>query len=112
MFCPECGTKNADDGRFCENCGAKLEHPQTSPAQSVQPNTNQAQPQVAPATIPKPPRKPMPLAAKLIIILVLVLIAAGTGGYFVLKSLTNPENIVTDYAKAYVSHDAKALFKS
>lgn len=114
MFCPECGTKNADDGRFCENCGAKLEHPQSAPTQNVQPNINQTQatPVMTTPPAPKPPRKPMPLAAKLIIILVLVLIAAGTGGYFVLKSLTNPKNIVTDYAKAYVSHDAKALFKS
>ena len=104
MFCPECGTKNPDDGNFCENCGAKLEHPQT-PASEVAQETRKPKK-------PRKPRKPMPLAAKIMIPLIAVLIAAGIGGFFILKSITNPKNIVTDYAKAYVSHDAKALFNS
>ena len=30
MFCPKCGTQNADDGRFCLKCGANL-HPEATP---------------------------------------------------------------------------------
>lgn len=26
MFCPKCGTKNPDDGRFCRKCGTGLEN--------------------------------------------------------------------------------------
>ena len=25
MFCPKCGTKNNDEGKFCSNCGFKIE---------------------------------------------------------------------------------------
>ena len=25
-YCPECGAENSDDARFCENCGTRLPH--------------------------------------------------------------------------------------
>ncbi len=35
MYCPSCGTQNADDSKFCQNCGRALtgttETPQTTP---------------------------------------------------------------------------------
>lgn len=31
MFCPNCGTKNADGAVFCENCGERLTAPETAP---------------------------------------------------------------------------------
>jgi methionyl-tRNA synthetase len=30
--CPHCGTKNADDANFCNNCGTKLRGTQGEPA--------------------------------------------------------------------------------
>lgn len=45
MFCPNCGTENANDAVFCENCGAKLE---AAPGFAV-PNAPAAAPSEAPA---------------------------------------------------------------
>ncbi len=109
MFCPECGTNNADQAQFCEKCGTKLEQPVATPVS--QPDAAPAYNQAAP-TAPREPRKPMSMTTKVILIVALALIVLGTSGFFVLKSITNPKNIVTDYAKSYVSHDAKSLFKT
>lgn len=48
-FCPSCGTKNADDARFCESCGGSLQAP--APQQPAQPVVPQqpVMPQGAPA---------------------------------------------------------------
>lgn len=32
MFCPNCGTKNDDNARFCASCGRPLQAPQSAPA--------------------------------------------------------------------------------
>lgn len=34
MYCPNCGTKNQDNDRFCMNCGSPLEEPISSPKSS------------------------------------------------------------------------------
>jgi hypothetical protein len=45
MYCPSCGTQNADDSKFCQNCGKALtgdvETPQVTPTPmtSSQPQT-------------------------------------------------------------------------
>ena len=31
MFCPECGTRNADGAGFCEKCGARLNQHEEAP---------------------------------------------------------------------------------
>ncbi len=41
MFCPNCGYQNADDDRFCQNCGTAL--PDTGRPQSAQAETAQQQ---------------------------------------------------------------------
>lgn len=36
MYCPNCGTKNPDDAKFCENCGAPMNAGQSSSGQTTQ----------------------------------------------------------------------------
>jgi hypothetical protein len=67
-YCAECGVKNEDNSRFCQNCGAKLELPakdlsyqsQSAPTQpaSPPPQNQYANPQYssAPATQPQQPQ--------------------------------------------------------
>lgn len=53
MFCPKCGTKNADEAKFCVECGATLpSHPQASTA------APQASPAPQPTSAPKPQPNP------------------------------------------------------
>jgi len=49
MYCPDCGTKNIDDARFCQNCGLSFEQPAKSvtsprPEQSYRPEYEQPLP--------------------------------------------------------------------
>lgn len=50
MFCPRCGKETAEDARFCENCGAKMEfiahpiEPQKEQQKNMQPNVRMAMP--------------------------------------------------------------------
>lgn len=92
MFCSKCGTKNADNAKFCSSCGAKIEV--TGPVQPAEP-APPAQPtppaQPAPPAQPTPPVQPVPpaepekpkkkgnTAAKIVIIILVLLILAAAG---------------------------------
>lgn len=52
MFCPKCGTKNADEAKFCVECGTTLPSRPQAPAA--------AQPAQAPASAPQPTGAPAP----------------------------------------------------
>lgn len=52
MFCPKCGTKNADEAKFCVECGATLPSRPQAPAA--------AQPTQTPAPAPQPTGAPKP----------------------------------------------------
>ena len=57
MFCPNCGTQNADGVSFCANCGANLmpAAPAAAPAPQYQPQpAPQYQPQSQPVPSPTP----------------------------------------------------------
>ena len=46
MFCPNCGTQNADGAKFCSGCGAPLgaQQPQQQYQQPQQPQQQYQQP--------------------------------------------------------------------
>lgn len=52
MFCPKCGTKNADEAKFCVECGTTLPSRPQAPAA--------ARPAQAPASAPQPTGAPAP----------------------------------------------------
>lgn len=52
MFCPKCGTKNADEAKFCVECGATLPSRPQAPAAT--------QPTQTPASAPQPTGAPAP----------------------------------------------------
>ncbi len=52
MFCPNCGTQNAEDVKFCANCGAALQPASPAPAVSPAPSQAPVQPMNAQAVNP------------------------------------------------------------
>lgn len=52
MFCPKCGTKNADEAKFCVECGAALPSRPQASAAAPQATTPQASPSPQPTGAP------------------------------------------------------------
>ena len=82
MFCPKCGTNNADGAAFCVSCGAPLQQaPQGQPQQPQQNGYNYQQPQQngygwqQPAA-PQPPKKNKKTMAIVISIAAVLVVAA------------------------------------
>lgn len=118
MFCPECGTKNLDEAKFCENCGTKLEVQPVQESQveatqevkeetsnevqsnvqddNVQNVTQQANTQVVQPTQPIP-AKPLSKGVKAAIIGVVVGVIAIIAFVTVCKKKFSPENIAIGY---------------
>lgn len=122
MFCPECGTKNAPDAKFCENCGAKLIAPKpaavTPAAQKIEkiaPKQQASKPEPEPTPVRPveaepvvPPVQPaMKQPAKSgghkkawLILLALVAIAAiGTGAYYLMQPKKSAQPDTTQTTK-------------
>lgn len=122
MFCPECGTKNEDDARFCEACGTSLVEFQVQQEPAPQPPYQQApqgqpyqqepvpqppyqqepQQQYQP---PRPPKKPVPKA--LIAVIFECLLAAGliVGIVLTLNNKFSPESVALKYWEAVMAHE-------
>ena len=110
MFCPECGTKNDDDARFCENCGTKLQEQEIT--QGKEQGQNQAQTQVQ--AQPKPanvvPRQPMSSKTKMILVLAALVVVAIIVFSVVGNKLTDPERIALNYFKDVASADWEKVY--
>lgn len=111
MFCEKCGTKNEDNAKFCEECGAVLEVKEMS---YIGANNFSNSPQKPTFTAPslnddipgitlkntqpiKSERKPMSLKNKIILAVVGVLIILCGSLYSLGKIATSPEKIVEKY---------------
>lgn len=91
-FCTRCGTKNADDAKFCESCGAPLRAPvaaSTAASASVQ-----HAPQPTPQPIPQPVRAGLSRRAGVLILsgMALLLLVVAVVAWRVLGPSTGPSS--------------------
>lgn len=98
MFCPECGTKNDDEAKFCENCGAKLEEQEV--VSTAQPVNN-----VQPVQVKKLSKK-----AKIAIIGVIAVIGAIAIFVNVVKNIFAPENIAKKYFESVANAEWEKVY--
>lgn len=130
VFCPECGSKNADDAIFCENCGANISAalreasaqqnvPQAGAVQSAAqpprytPPTGTSPASAAGALSPSAPkaRKPLKKSTKIVLAAVAVAVVAGVVLFQVGKNLTSPEKAALDYFGELKSQDWNAAYQ-
>jgi hypothetical protein len=57
MYCPNCGQQNADDSKFCQNCGASLTEPVEVTEAPPPPASTSSPPASAPRPQPVTPAK-------------------------------------------------------
>lgn len=90
MFCPNCGTKNADDAVFCENCGTRIleENPAPIPVQSSGMNLNKG----ASFRLSK---KLIAVIAAVAAVVIAIIVLVNVG-----KSVTDYKKIAAKYVKA------------
>ena len=91
MFCPECGKKNAEEAKFCEFCGAKIDEDSK-------------------IILPQKPRKPMKKSTKIIIIVVTLLVVVLGGGGIILSNNFKPSKIATEYFEALMNNDTDKIY--
>lgn len=91
MYCSECGNKNKKGDIYCAECGNKLKKEHKNPVQSIQ-------------SISK--------RSKIIIGIVLVMILLLFGTFYILSSITSPQNIAKNYMKAIQNHDSNKIYRS
>lgn len=96
MYCGECGTKNSNSSKFCENCGAPLvnEH---SNIQTDKKNQN----------------KNTQISLKVVIPIIagVIILIGGIIGYNSLKKKTLPETVAASYFQAYKESDSKKMYQ-
>lgn len=103
MFCSECGTKNQDGAKFCENCGAELEVEET--ASPKKENASKG--------VKKESKKKVAIsnAQKGIIVFCVIVVVILFSTYSVLANKTSPVTIAKDYIEAIDNKDYDKLYK-
>lgn len=115
MFCSECGTKNQDGAKFCENCGATLEIEETSSKkveETVAETKKEAKKETKTETKKEEvKKKKSSKKQKALTILCIILIVVLFGGYKILERKTNPATIADNYIKAIENKEYSTLYK-
>jgi len=75
---------------------------------SAQGTATQSEQQSAPVYVPMSAKKKIPVGAIVAIVAVFILIVGGISSFCILKSITNPKNIVTKYAKSTITKNKNA----
>lgn len=96
MFCSECGAKNADSAKFCEECGAILEEVNAVKDEKTKTSSKNI-------SINK--------KQKSLMILILVIIVIIFAFYKIIATSVSPERIVEDYIQAISSKDYDTLYE-
>lgn len=99
-FCPNCGTENEKETRFCHDCGHDFngEVKETRAPKSV--------------TITKPEIKALTKTQKIIVGVGLFVFLAGIGGYKIGEKAYSKENQVNNYIEVLASGDAGKIANS
>ena len=101
MFCPECGQKNENSARFCENCGTSL--PENRKIKKTKTFT------FSKLEITKL-KQSITKKQKITYSIVLAIILCCTSFYMYGKIITNPKNIAKNYFLAQMQSDSDTLY--
>ena len=118
-FCKHCGSKLKEGAFFCGECGKPIHDEgvavtsnKGTDATDLWDETARFSPTAPPSTGSQPmpkERKPLSKKQKITIISLLSAVAIILVSYFVLKSVTDPEKMLTRFEKAIEEKDEKAL---
>ena len=89
MFCGQCGSQNADDARFCANCGEVLN------------STPTAEPENAPIAPPKKPKNLLFIIAGAVLAVALVLL--------LIFGIRTPKSVARKALKGFEQGNAKSI---
>ncbi len=107
-FCTECGSALSEKEHFCPSCGKKFD----APIQLAEVEADEAAEEVVPSrVVESAPREKLSVWKKVVLSLVLVVIAAGVGGHFVIKSMTEGDKTVLPIYNALLNNDENGLFE-
>lgn len=96
MYCGECGTKNSNTSKFCENCGEPLVNEDDNKSSNKKEKNSKTQ--ISPKVV-------------IPIVLAVVILIGGIIGYNKLKKETLPETIAESYFEAYKNSDSEKMYK-
>lgn len=98
MYCGECGSKNSNTSKFCENCGAPLENNDNEKNQLDKSKKRKEENRAS--------------TNKIILIVVAVVLVIGAFlGIKGLKEQTLPETVAKKYFEAYKNSDSRKMYQ-